>query len=597
MKWKIGGSMGALALVSAAIVALGAMGLSQLSGVLTSLRTEKIESMRAAADFAVAQGALRALTAEAASGQREAVAEAEEAEKKANEALAKLAQLSGKNVESLGALEQAWTSYESEVDQVTEAVAANDFEGARSILSSESTEAEEDAVVESLVAAKDEVALQAEQRSDEAIASSRVWIAVMVGGLILLCAAAAALTTILVRAITRPMEELAKRLISMDSICLTGFTHSLSALKNGDFTHEVVPKTTPVPNPSKDEVGQLCSTFNQILAKVQAGVRDLNEARHSLSSMVSQVQSQAGQIWPTDGRQTGVSRALVEVANTVSMSAATSTEMASASEQLAHSASQAAATIASIDQSIQAMADVNRQVSQRSQEAASDAQAGQQMLKELTEALDEMDHRSEAGMGAVRELGAMQDRIGSIVQTIQEISEQTNLLALNAAIEAARAGESGRGFAVVAEEVRKLAERASDSTTEISSLIGSVRTGVQHTESEMEASRESVKKGRTIGSQATAGLDRIAFAVQAMSELAADAQRQADEIAQQASVVSGLVTNVAATSEEAAAGSQEISAGMTQVAAGAQQVTSDLEQVSTELNHLVAQFQIDRSAA
>jgi methyl-accepting chemotaxis protein len=68
-------------------------------------------------------------------------------------------------------------------------------------------------------------------------------------------------------------------------------------------------------------------------------------------------------------------------------------------------------------------------------------------------------------------MSQVMERIGSIIQTINNISNQTNLLALNAAIESARAGEAGRGFAVVADEVRNLAKSTTESAEEIGDLI------------------------------------------------------------------------------------------------------------------------------
>ncbi|HEX5393607.1 MAG TPA: methyl-accepting chemotaxis protein [Rhodocyclaceae bacterium] len=109
---------------------------------------------------------------------------------------------------------------------------------------------------------------------------------------------------------------------------------------------------------------------------------------------------------------------------------------------------------------------------------------------EITSSLHRLAEDSASTAGKVDALARQAGEISAIVQLIHEIADQTNLLALNAAIEAARAGEAGRGFAVVADEVRKLAERTSNATKEIGTLVSSI----QHDSNAAKVSMESLSQ-------------------------------------------------------------------------------------------------------
>jgi len=236
-----------------------------------------------------------------------------------------------------------------------------------------------------------------------------------------------------------------------------------------------------------------------------------------------------------------------EVSSSVARIAAQTTEMALTLQLQANINQEVQGAILEIDRNIHLVSGLAAETEADSRQVAEMSASGERLVTGASERMERIVESVHESSARISSLVESTQQIGSIANIIKEIADQTNLLALNAAIEAARAGEQGRGFAVVADEVRKLAERTSDATAEISKMIAGIQSDTRAAVEQMDRVAPELEGGVTQARDAARTLSGIREQAHGtLAKITQLAEATAKESAQAKEIVGSVAHMVAA---------------------------------------------------
>lgn len=348
------------------------------------------------------------------------------------------------------------------------------------------------------------------------------------------------LSVVIIRRITKPLNELQVL---------------MKRAEEGDLTAKATYK-------SKDEIGQINSSFNNMLESLRKMMQGVAESAELLSASSQEMSASA--------EQTSLASQMIAVS---------SSEIASGFEEQTDSINRTSNSIQSMNNDISAVENSSFEMTDLMGVAYRSTDRGVTAVDSILEQMKEINANVSQSHEIVGNLGSLSQEIDTIITTINGIATQTNLLALNASIEAARAGEHGRGFSVVANEIRSLSEATRNSSLKVTDII-------THIQQQTETAVESMAVGSDLVSQGVAQSQLVSKAFQEIQSSIHDATQQTVDIREAIAHVLQESQGIVVAMEQVNAISNKGAEGVQDSSAATQEQLSAMEEMAASAQYL-----------